>query len=471
MNFANVQKITIPQGNVLRLLSNGQVLWQVPAQSTETITGTLPLSFEAQAGKIISLIRYGKIAQNGTPTPESPVDIVCNNGAVRMVDDELPSGYKRLLDVTTNGSMRYVSNVHITGADTLRFTYKSSSGNLLGAYHDSDADDNYSYYPTTSSTAKYARYNGQTGGSSSATGTEYTIEMSPTGITGSRNPSSFTPSTFTASVPFCIFATSATGTPMSSATIYGSIEISGSQSVKFIPCERSSDGAIGYYETLNGEFLEAVGTGVPSTSGYDGSHLRLGVAGTPEVLSVAGQTASVANLYAVGDYKDEQDLISGVVTRKVGVKVFDGTEAFTISGTAFRTAELSDKAANTKVICSHFNGDVAPSAAVSSMPDLSVKGYGPNEAIFFKYSAITTVADFKAFLADQYAAGTPVIVLYPLAEEATESVTPQRLATVKGTNTVSTVANVSPVDGSCEYAFESSGSIVGTATVGTAVVE
>lgn len=194
-------------------------------------------------------------------------------GGGGMVDDELPRGYKRLLDVTTNGNLRYVSKVHITGADTLKFTYKSSPGNLIGAYHDTDADDNYSYYPTSSTTAKYARYNGQTGGSSSATGTEYTVEMSPTGITGTRNPSSFTPSTFVASIPFCIFATSPTGTPMSNGTISGSPEISGSQSVKFIPAERQSDGVIGYYDTLNEEFLEPIGDGVPSTSGYDNSHL------------------------------------------------------------------------------------------------------------------------------------------------------------------------------------------------------
>lgn len=69
------------------------------------------------------------------------------------------------------------------------------------------------------------------------------------------------------------------------------------------------------------------------------------------------------------------------------------------------------------------------------MPDLSVKGYGPSEAVFFKHSAITTVADWKVWLAEQYAQGTPVIVLYPLAEETTESVTPQPI-TASGNTTV-----------------------------------
>lgn len=163
------------------------------------------------------------------------------------------------------------------------------------------------------------------------------------------------------------------------------------------------------------------------------------------------QTASVVNLFAVGDYADSVDVVAGPKTRRVGCHVFDGTEAFSLSSGAFRTVALEDKAANTKVVCSHFDGDVVPTMAVSSMPDLSVKGYGPNEAIFFKYSAITTVADFKAFLADQYAQGKPVIAWYPLAEPVTESITPQALRTVKGVNVIHAATPVAPVSITMTY--------------------
>jgi hypothetical protein len=44
------------------------------------------------------------------------------------------------------------------------------------------------------------------------------------------------------------------------------------------------------------------------------------------------QTASVQNLFAAGDVKDEQDIISGVVTRRTEVSVSDG--AITISALA-----------------------------------------------------------------------------------------------------------------------------------------
>ena len=45
-------------------------------------------------------------------------------------------------------------------------------------------------------------------------------------------------------------------------------------------------------------------------------------------------------------------------------------------------------------------------------------------------------ADWKAFLTNQYNAGTPVIVIYQLAEPTTETVTGQHLTTQAGTNIV-----------------------------------
>ena len=59
--------------------------------------------------------------------------------------------------------------------------------------------------------------------------------------------------------------------------------------------------------------------------------------------------------------------------------------------------------------------------------------------------ANSDAAAFKTFLAEQYAQGTPVIVLFALATETTESVTPQALHTNAGDNTISVTANVSPI--------------------------
>jgi hypothetical protein len=139
--------------------------------------------------------------------------------------------------------------------------------------------------------------------------------------------------------------------------------------LEWIPCENPG-GVIGYYEKHNRNFIAPSWSGTPVSLGYDTSHLNvLSVVGTPEVLTIGNQTAHVENLFEVGGTADEQDIISGVITRKVGVSVSAG-----------------------------------------------------------------------------------VITLSALATPVTEQTTPQPMSTVEGTNTVSVMAEVSPVQFECEYA-------------------
>lgn len=50
----------------------------------DTATGASPLSLvNSLAHAIRSLVQYGKCVQDGTPTPSAPVDILCNNGALK----------------------------------------------------------------------------------------------------------------------------------------------------------------------------------------------------------------------------------------------------------------------------------------------------------------------------------------------------------------------------------------------------
>lgn len=49
-----------------------------------TLSGNLPLTLaNALSNAILSLTRYGLCTQDGTPTPDAPVDIMCNNGALK----------------------------------------------------------------------------------------------------------------------------------------------------------------------------------------------------------------------------------------------------------------------------------------------------------------------------------------------------------------------------------------------------
>lgn len=164
-----------------------------------------------------------------------------------------------------------------------------------------------------------------------------------------------------------------------------------------------------------------------------------------------GGTATAEMLLKVGDYQDEQEIISGVVTRKVGVKVLDGTENWQYSTSLLSNmyslqmsdlyAEASNVGSNRKSpYCTHFNRSsswLSSGAARANMvqafqPSISDAtvglGYGSPSA--------ANLATFKAWLATQYANGTPVIIIYPLKDSTTETVTGQPMATTTGDNTV-----------------------------------
>lgn len=149
----------------------------------------------------------------------------------------------------------------------------------------------------------------------------------------------------------------------------------------------------------------------------------------------------VPMLLSVGDYKDEGEIISGAVTRACGIKILTGEESVNTSNACF-TVAVSDKlVSKTALLCSHFQYS---SKTSSQTEDQTIISFSSTN-IGFRYDSCADKTAFAAWLAEQYAAGTPVIVVYPLAEAATESVAGQALHTVAGTNTVSVTAEVSPI--------------------------
>lgn len=152
-----------------------------------------------------------------------------------------------------------------------------------------------------------------------------------------------------------------------------------------------------------------------------------------------GGSATAEMLLKIGDYKDEQSVIDGGVTRNVGVKVLDGTENWAWSGTyscPYINGAVSTLGmiANGTLYCSH-NKFVEFAQINSNANCIS----SSTNHIYFKDSNYTTsdkLTDFTNWLADQYNAGTPVIIVYPLATATTETVTGQPLTVQTGTNTV-----------------------------------
>lgn len=210
---------------------------------------------------------------------------------------------------------------------------------------------------------------------------------------------------------------------------YFAIYEDGSKVQELIPCRRKTDGELGMYDTVTDTFLTNAGTGT-FTAGKVIGHVD--VIGTPEVITVSGgvsaQTATVENLYAVGSYKDEQEIIGGGVTHRVGIKVLNGTEEWTTDtyGGSRRMVMqdiINASGSTLPVICSHYV--FRPTDERQQPNSIFIAGTGKIVVYIASTQSITTVAEFNAWLASQYAAGTPVIMVYPLVQETTEQVTAQ----------------------------------------------
>ena len=136
-------------------------------------------------------------------------------------------------------------------------------------------------------------------------------------------------------------------------------------------------------------------------------------------------------LLKVGDYQDVQSIIDGVVTRNVGVKVLDGTETISAASDYYQisNAFLCDSDDRALTICSHYKY-----GTVVNYGEFRILTNG--STIRFNIGTFTTASEVSQWLADQYAAGTPVIIIYPLATPTTESVTGQTLQVTDGDNTL-----------------------------------
>ena len=114
-------------------------------------------------------------------------------------------------------------------------------------------------------------------------------------------------------------------------------------------------------------------------------------------------------LRRVDDYADSYDATTHKITRRVGVKVLDGTEEW-LNWTTNGYYSNFPRRGNYQ-----YDADAITSAFAISRTDQV-------GSFTVKVSRVNypTIADFEAYLAEQYAAGTPVTVYYPLATPVEE---------------------------------------------------
>lgn len=160
-----------------------------------------------------------------------------------------------------------------------------------------------------------------------------------------------------------------------------------------------------------------------------------------------GGNATAKMLLAVGDYKDEQSVLNGAVTRNVGIKVLDGSENWNENGTigdnTHRFSLVIDSTAYAdSSLCTHIDRIIQSNAtAQSNRPCMRFNVSG---SYIFVYTTdnTTTLTQWTQFLSDQYAQGTPVTIIYPLATPTTETVTGQSLTIQAGTNVITATGSI-----------------------------
>lgn len=408
----------------------------------DTISGTTPLSL-----------------------PKATADPIDEANLYGMAYQGVPSDYKRLEYLEFNKSGYVPTNVYLESTDTLKFkivTTSATGGSIIGCFGGTNNTSNYCIYGMALSPGGYIRYNGSTYRAWQIAGsTEYVAEMSSTGlVVNGSTMASWSELSFTANRPMYIGHLYGSESAKFTGKFY-EVEVVGR--FKGVPCKRTSDNALGYYDTVTNTFFPAEGTltagpevspapTTPVPIYCNNGELKANqqgqvyADGPQETISLTHNsttidTASPENLLAIDTYKDVQDLISGSVTRNVGILVLDGTESWTVSTNYSNVYQCNVGFTSVSTPkCTHFVGLNANRTIgnVSSTPDGIKFETSNNNRVFVNIDSIgTTEADLVSFLAQQYANGTPVIVVYPLSTPTTTTVASQELECQEGTNIVS----------------------------------
>ena len=376
------------------------------------------------------------------PTPDTPMDIVCNNGTIkaRMVSG-LPLGYTKVAYIGSD-STAYIDTGIAGGNNNLEIGIEFEYGthvNYGGVFGNwvSDGDDATRCIIADTQDFVFVNHNNKAGYPSTircTRGTKHTVILNHTTISVDGTVSDLvnTSVTGTANNGNIALLNRSLTNPNTERDIALKVyswyvKDNGVLVQNLIPCKRNSDNVLGMYDTVSGNFLTNAGTGT-FTAGSDDDSLQIYTDGTTETITDnVGNVASCQNLLSVGTYKDTQEILSGAVTRNVGIKVFDGTENWedyaTGSGYAVTISDMiSSKRGN--YYCSH-------ARAVTGIADFGIafgSSSGNNKIYWCQITSLfATLTAFKQYLSDQYANGTPVIVVYPLDTATTESVTGQVL--------------------------------------------
>jgi len=148
-------------------------------------------------------------------------------------------------------------------------------------------------------------------------------------------------------------------------------------------------------------------------------------------------------------YGGTYDWSRGVLTVTHGVLVLTGEESFSVSGKVYYHAHSGGSGALENGACSHFRCETGAAYNTRYPDSVEVRA-----ARLWVYAArFETAAELKAYLAAQYAAGTPVTVVYPLTEPYEVQLTGTVIAAAEGENVITSSTGGTSVSGRSDPAW------------------
>lgn len=428
--------------------------------------GTVPVvGFYDTVSGTFKTATAGTFAAGGeaVPTPDAPIDIICNNGVLKARHQSgLPLGYT-LLDYIESDGTQYIDTGIIAkssiktefmvdrptppanGAPSWQpLSSKNDSTNGQFTIFESTNSSGYGYVALTYGKVATSEVIIASWVNSAFNKSKFILDG---GVLSVDNYSHIITSpqagqTFNSGNNLRLFMREGVSSSASCTMYYMKLWDGNTLVRNMIPAKNASN-VVGMYDLVSGQFFTNQGTGDFTAGSAVSDPIEIYTDGLQETIAIKDDqsatigTATAEMLLKVGDYTDEQEVIAGNVTRKVGVKVLDGTENWILSGGVGVWANfqsITGVAFNTtSAVCSH---------SAYAGADVSVANMNQNEFslfangnIAFKNANTTSTSDWTTFLANQYAAGTPVIVVYPLATPTTESVAGQPMSTAQGDNT------------------------------------
>lgn len=461
--------------------------------------GTVPVvGFYDTVSKTFKTATAGTFAAGGeaVPTPDTPMDIVSNNGVIKARhQSSLPLSYT-LLDYIQSSGSQYIDTKRVPNNNDIieqKFQKLGSTQTTCSWYGSMPSSTTIlprigigsfsnQGVPTLFAGSNY------TGSIGVADTNVHTLRFQATGIkeltytldgvtsvnVPAKSINMFEPAIELTSYLFARHGTNGVQVYDNEGTkIYYHREYlaNGTLVLNMIPVRRNSDNVLGMYDLVSGQFFTNQGAGDFVAGDPVSDPVEIYTDGTVETITDAlGNTATAEILLNANIYTDEQEIISGAVTRNVGIKVLDGTEEWTYSSgwsdtthkCFYVTLDSIKQQTNSsnECLCSHFEWYSRDDLyADKTIIGGCVSGYistnpesGKALTIRVSSSIAESATDFTQWLADQYAAGTPVIVIYPLATATTESVTGQTLQVQDGDNTLEiTQASLSGLELEAQY--------------------